>query len=61
MSKVLSNAGFTNPAQSNDMLSSEDRDTLSDVFEHWEHFADAGAILAPISPLAVSLLSLDQD
>jgi putative nucleotidyltransferase with HDIG domain len=61
MSNVSSNVGFADQAQDNDMLSSEDRDTLSGLFEHWERFADAGAILAPISPLAVSLLSLDQD
>jgi putative nucleotidyltransferase with HDIG domain len=61
MANVSSETRSSSPAESNSRLSSEDSDILSGLFENWERFADANAVLAPISPLAVSLLSLDHD
>ena len=61
MANATSEVRSANPAESSSTLSSEDRDTLFSLFENWERFADANAVLAPISPLAVSLLSLDHD
>jgi HD-like signal output (HDOD) protein len=43
------------------LLSSEDGDILSALFENWERFLEVGMMLRPISPLAVQLLNLDQD
>src|SRR6185369_9072629 len=52
--------GFFEPTQSTSALMPGDEDILASLFENWERFADAGAILPPISPLALNLLSVDQ-
>ncbi|HEX4986169.1 MAG TPA: HDOD domain-containing protein [Burkholderiales bacterium] len=50
------------PAGGQDVaLSAEDEDTLASLFANWERFGEAGGILAPLSPLSLSLLNFDQD
>ena len=61
MANVSDDAGLLNFTQNGRTLPAEDEDVLYGLFENWERFADAGAILAPISPLALNLLSLDQE
>ncbi|MBI3528145.1 MAG: HDOD domain-containing protein [Betaproteobacteria bacterium] len=61
MTSVLSDILSLDPAEADSALSPGDEDVLAGLFENWERFSEAGAMLRPISPLALSLLSLDQD
>ena len=61
MASVLSDILSLDPAEADSTLSPGDEDALAGLFENWERFSEAGAMLRPISPLALSLLSLDQE
>lgn len=61
MTSVLSEILSLDPAEADSTLSREDEDALAGLFQNWERFSEAGAILRPISPLVTSLLTLDQE
>ena len=59
MTSVLSDNLSLDPAAANSTLSSADEDALGGLFENWELFSQDRNVMRPISPLALSLLRLD--
>jgi HD-like signal output (HDOD) protein len=61
MMTVLSDILAMDPAEPVSTLLPGDEDVLAGLFDGWEMFSQDGHILPPISPLALNLLSFDQD
>lgn len=61
MSTVSRDTRAATPTERGVLLSPEDEDRIADLFEHWERLSESTSILQPISPLALSLLSLDEN
>ena len=61
MSTVLSDSRAATGTGPDDLLSPEDQNRAADLFEHWEQYSVSTSILQPISPLALSLLTLNEN